>query len=177
MPRNLICNFRAPDLVQYQKWQKYKQMCSDHGQDICHLTLTLVQNWIDAVEAIQSATTVVAPPYLINLQQQITHCYQVPKPRREPIELNCAKPAFQRTIRSSAYEAYVLEKARDLNREFSYRDYLELTHASFRRIVLNLKKKGKIVANPIRTNPRYYILTERLAEYSIDRKVSMRTIE
>jgi len=58
-----------------------------------------------------------------------------------------------------------MEKVRDLNRSFSYRDFLELEHNSFRKIVLRLKKKGKIIALPQRTNPRYYVLAERLKDY------------
>ena len=79
--------------------------------------------------------------------------------------MNCVKPEFQRTITSILFEAYVLHKARDLNREFSFRDFIEIKHDSFRRITVRLKRKGKIVANPQRTVPRFYFLTEKIADY------------
>ena len=50
----------------------------------------------------------------------------------------------------------------DLTREFSYRDFLEIKHDAFRRIILRLRRKGKIVANPQRTVPRFYFLAERV---------------
>lgn len=118
------------------------------------------------MQALPSKTSIITPGQVINQQFNNTFLYQVSKPRREPIQMNCAKSAFQRTITSSAFEAYVLEKAREISREFSYRDFLELNHNSFRRIVLRLKRKGKIIANPQRTNPRFYILAERLSDYS-----------
>jgi hypothetical protein len=38
------------------------------------------------------------------------------------------KKDYQRTFSSLLLEAYVLNKARELTREFSYRDFLELKH-------------------------------------------------
>jgi hypothetical protein len=82
--------------------------------------------------------------------------------------LSCVKKEYQKTISSVLFEAYVLNKARDLTREFSYRDFLEIKHDVFRRIILRLRRKGKIVANPQRTLPRFYFLAERVGEYSPD---------
>jgi hypothetical protein len=101
----------------------------------------------------------------VNIQQNNVFQYQVSKPRREPYDLSCVRKEFQRTISSVLFEAYFLNEARDLTREFSYRDFLELKHDAFRRIVLRLKRKGKIEANPQRTVPQFYFLAERLAEY------------
>ena len=39
-PKNLICNFRAPNLQQYQRWKAYVQWAKDNGMDVCHLTLS-----------------------------------------------------------------------------------------------------------------------------------------
>jgi hypothetical protein len=107
------------------------------------------------------------PQQVINLQQNNVFTYQVMKPRREPFSLSCVKPEFRRTFSSILFEAYVLQKARDLNREFSFRDFLELEHDAFRRIVRRLRRKGKVVANPMRTCPRFFILTERLGDYGL----------
>ena len=106
---------------------------------------------------------------VINIQQNNVFQYQVSKPRREPYDLSCVKREYQKTFSSSLFEAYILNKARELTREFSYRDFLELKHDAFRRIVLRLKRKGKIVANPQRTVPRLYFLAEQFNDYSTDR--------
>jgi hypothetical protein len=103
---------------------------------------------------------------LINIEQNNVFQYQVSKPRQEPYDLGCVKREYQKTISSVLFEAYVLNKARDLTREFSYRDFLEIKHDAFRRIILRLRRKGKIVANPQRTLPRFYFLAERVSEYS-----------
>jgi len=113
---------------------------------------------------------------LINIQQNNVFQYQVSKPRREPYDLSCVRREFQKTISSVLFEAYVLNKARDLTREFSYRDFLELKHDAFRRIILRLRRKGKIVANPQRTVPRFYFLAERVSEYSADRRTTQQNI-
>jgi hypothetical protein len=109
---------------------------------------------------------------LINIEQNNVFQYQVSKPRREPYDLSCGRREFQKTFSSVLFEAYVLNKARDLTREFSYRDFLELKHDAFRRIILRLRRKGKIVANPQRTVPRFYFLAERVSEYSADRRTT-----
>jgi hypothetical protein len=108
----------------------------------------------------------------VNTQQNNVFQYQVSKPRREPFSLDCVRPEFRRTFSSVLFEAYVLDKAREKSREFSYQDFLELKHGAFRRIVLRLRRKGKIVANPQRTVPRFYFLTERIDECSSDRRTT-----
>ena len=164
-PKNLLCNFRAPDLAHFEIWQEYKKWCQDHGLDNCHLVLSWCDAHLKAMKGIPSKTSIITPEQIINQQNQFNLYYQVQKPRREPIQMNCAKPGFQRTINSMAYEAYVMERARALNRSFSFRDFMELGHNSFRKIILRLKKKGKIVPLPQRTNPRFYVLAERLEDY------------
>ena len=162
-PKNLICNFRAPSLEQYQRWKAYVQWAKDNGQDVCHLTLSLTDSFMKGVEG---AAQVRNGRQVVNIQQNNVFQYQVSKPRREPYDMSCVRREFQKTITSVLFEAYVLNKARDLTREFSYRDFLELKHDSFRRIVMRLRRKGKIVANPQRTVPQFYFLAERIFEYS-----------
>jgi hypothetical protein len=149
---DLICNFRAPNLAEFQRWKEYVQWAKDNGTDVCHLTLSLT----DSFNGKQ----------VVNIQQNNVFQYQVSKPRREPYDLSCVKKEYQKTISSALFEAYVLNKARDLTREFSYRDFLEIKHDAFRRIILRLRRKGKIGANPQRTLPRFYFLAERVNEYS-----------
>jgi hypothetical protein len=162
-PKNLICNFRAPNMQQFQRWKAYVQWAKDNGMDVCHLTLSLTDSFMKGIEG---AAQVRNGRQVVNIQQNNVFQYQVSKPRREPFSLDCVRPEFRRTFSSVLFEAYVLNKARDLTREFSYRDFLELKHAAFRRIILRLRRKGKIVANPQRTIPRFYFLAERINEYT-----------
>jgi hypothetical protein len=164
-PKNLICNFRAPSLQQYQRWKAYVQWAKDNGQDVCHLTLSLTDSFMKGIEG---AAQVRNGQQVVNIQQNNIFQYQVSKPRQEPYDLSCVRKEFQKTISTVLFEAYVLNKARDLTREFSYRDFLEIKHDAFRRIILRLRRKGKIVANPQRTVPRFYFLAERVSEYKRD---------
>jgi len=164
-PKNLICNFRAPNLVEFQRWKVYVQWAKDNGMDVCHLTLSLTDSFMKGIDG---AAEVRNGKQVVNIQQNNVFQYQVSKPRREPYDLSCVKKEYQRTISSVLFEAYILNKARDLTREFSYRDFLEIKHDAFRRIILRLRRKGKIVANPQRTLPRFYFLAERVSEYSRD---------
>jgi hypothetical protein len=165
-PKNLICNFRAPNLQEFLRWKAYVQWAKDNGMDVCHLTLSLTDSFMKGIEG---AAQVCNGKQVVNIQQNNVFQYQVSKPRREPYDLSCVRKEFQKTISTVLFEAYVLNKARDLTREFSYRDFLEIKHDAFRRIVLRLRRKDKIVANPQRTVPRFYFLAERVNEYAHDR--------
>ena len=167
--KNLICNFRAPNLQHYQRWKEYVQWAKDNGMDVCHVTLSLIDAFMKGTE---SAGEVRNGQQVINIQQNNVFQYQVSKPRREPYDLSCVKKEYQKTFSSLLLEAYVLNKSRELTREFSYRDFLELKHDAFRRIILRLKRKGKIIANPERTVPRFYFLAERVTEYSPDSRTT-----
>ena len=165
-PKNLICNFRAPNLQEFLRWKAYVQWAKDNGMDVCHLTLSLTDSFMKSIEG---AAQVLNDKQVVNIQQNNIFQYQVSRPRREPYDLSCVKEEYQKTISSVLFEAYVLNKARDIAREFSYRDFLEIKHDAFRRIILRLRRKGKIVANPQRTVPRFYFLAERVNEYTDDR--------
>ena len=156
-------------MQQYQRWKAYVQWAKDNGTDVCHLTLSLTDAFMKGNEG---AAEVRTGKQVINIQQNNVFQYQVSKPRRESYDLSCVKKEYQKTISSVLFEAYVLNKARDLTREFSYRDFLEIKHDAFRRIILRLRRKGKIVANPQRTLPRFYFLAERVSEYSPDRRTT-----
>ncbi|MGA2522809.1 MAG: hypothetical protein ABSF65_01500 [Candidatus Bathyarchaeia archaeon] len=121
------------------------------------------------MKGIEGAAEVRDGKQVVNIQKNNVFQYQVSKPRREPYDLSCLKKEYQKTISSVLFEAYVLNKARDLTQESSYRDFLEIKHDAFRRIILRLRRKGKIVANSQRTLQRFYFLAERICEYSQDR--------
>jgi hypothetical protein len=160
-PKNFICNFRAPNLEEFLRWKAFVAWAKENGRDVCHLTLSLTDAFMKGVEG---AAQVRNASQIVNIQQVNTFQYQVQKPRREPYSLECVKAEYQRTFNSALFEAYVLNKAREITREFSYRDFLELKHDAFRRIVLRLKQKGKVIANPQSTHPQFYFLTERIEE-------------
>lgn len=173
-PKNLICNFRAPDLTQYELWQRFKEWCKANGQDVCRITLDQVAVFMAAIEGSKGSSSVgsssspkpivTAKGQVIVIQQQNSFVYSVEKPRREPYSVSCVKPEFQRTISSVLFDGYVENKARRLGGEFSFRDFMELKYDSFRRIVVRLKRKGVIIAHPQRSIPQIFILAENLAE-------------
>ena len=160
--KNLICNFRAPNLEAFQRWKAYVQWAKDNGMDVCHLTLCLTDSFMKGVDG---AAQVRTGEQVVNIQQNNVFQYQVSKPRREPYSLDYVKSEFRRTFSSVLFDACVLHKSRNIRRKFSYRDFLELEQPAFHRILLRLKRKGEIVANPLRTNPRFCFLTENLADY------------
>ncbi|MDH5734462.1 MAG: hypothetical protein OEY88_11885, partial [Candidatus Bathyarchaeota archaeon] len=142
---NFICNFRAPNPEYHQIWLDYKEAARSLGLDICYLTLTLCQAWLKAIQGREEATRLSTATQVINVQMQNTFVYSVQKPRRESPELICSRKKYSRTITSIAFQAYVMEKARDLQRSFSFRDFPELGHNLFRKCVLKLKERKKIV--------------------------------
>ena len=160
-PKNLICNFRAPNLKEFQRWKAYVQWAKDNGMDVCHLTLSLTDAFMKGIEG---AALVQTGKQVVNIQQNNVFQYQVQKPRREPFSLECVREEYQRTLSVVLFEAYVLNKARDMTREFSYLDFLELKHDAFRKIILRLKHRGRIFANPHKTHPQFYCLAERVPE-------------
>jgi hypothetical protein len=88
LPKNLICNFRAPNLAEFQRWKAYVQWAKDNGQDVCHLTLSLTDAFMKGVEG---AAQVRSGQQVVNIQQNNVFQYQVSKPRREPYDLSCVK--------------------------------------------------------------------------------------
>jgi hypothetical protein len=157
---DLICNFRAPSIKEYDDWQQYKAYVKNQGLDVCRVTISLTNAFM---AGIKGSAQVMGHEQNVQIQMNNQFLYQVNQPKREPFSLNCVKPEFRRTFSSILFEAYVLDKARrKLKGEFSFRDFLELDHHSFRRIIVRLKKKGLVIANPLRTLPRFYILTEQV---------------
>jgi len=73
-PKNLICNFRAPNLEQYQRWKVYVKWAKDNGQDVCHLTLSLTDAFMKGVEG---AAQVRNASQIVNIQQNNVFQYQV----------------------------------------------------------------------------------------------------
>ncbi|MEM1589999.1 MAG: hypothetical protein QW175_06245 [Candidatus Bathyarchaeia archaeon] len=161
-PKNLICNFRAPTLDDWLEWRDYVQLVKDQGLDVCRVTLSLAKAFKEGVKNGQKSVQIQGNQQVINISMTNHFNYVVQKPRREPYDLSCVKPEFRKTFSSLLYEAYILNKARELNRPFCFRDFLELKPDAFRRIIRRLKRKGKILSFPQRTCPRFYFLAETL---------------
>lgn len=117
------------------------------------------------IEAGSGAAQLKDPQQVINLQMNNVFNYEVKKPRRDPNINNVFKPLFKNQFGSLVYECYVLDKARSIDREFSFRDFLELELPAFHRIVKRLVRKGKVMANPSRSVPKCYFLVEKLSDY------------
>jgi len=165
--QNFLCNFRAPNDEWYQIWIDFKKQVKAQGSDICYVTLSLCRSWLRSLEAstnsiISQANT---PMQIVNLQQQNTFVYSVQIPRRTPFEIICPRKMPIRTLWSRAFQAYIVEKARDLDRSFSFFDYPELGHDFFRKCILKLKERDKAVPLRPRTNPRYYVLKDWISKY------------
>ena len=157
---NFICNFRSPDLKHFEEWHKYKRFVKNNGLDICRVTIGLTNAFMTG-----SKLELPTQKQNITIDMKNSFNYNVVKPRRTPYSLDCVKTEFRKTFSSILFESYVLQKAKHIEASFCFRDFLELKHGSFRRIVVRLKRKGLIVSHPIRTNPRFYILAENLKNY------------
>jgi len=163
---NLICNFKAPDKKHFSIWLEFKEEVKDSGLDICYVALSLFQAWLKAVKSVETATFRIGSPItIINLQQENHFEYIVAKPRRLPLPSFCTSKRMSGTLRSRALQAYICEKARELNRSFSFFDFPELGHSLFRKLVLELRKRGKILPLEPRTNPRLYALSDQIFDY------------
>lgn len=158
--KNYLCNFRAPSQEWFNIWQKFKEETRNLGLDVCFVTLTLIKSWLEALSNTISVSQINTHSQIIILYQTNSFNYIAGKPRREPLQLDCSTNYSKSTIIRRALQAYILQKAKELNRSFSYMDFPEIPHNSFRKLILELKKQGKILPLEQRTNPRFYIPTE-----------------
>ena len=55
--RILLCNFRAPNLQQYQRWKAYVQRAKDKGTDVCDVTLSLTDSFKKGTEGAAQVLT------------------------------------------------------------------------------------------------------------------------
>jgi hypothetical protein len=96
-PKNLIYNFRAPNLAEFQRWKVYVQWAKDNGMDVCHLTLSLTDFFMKGIEGVAEVRN---GKQVVNIQQNNVFQYQVSKPRREPHDLGCVKREYRKTFSS-----------------------------------------------------------------------------
>jgi hypothetical protein len=159
-----IWSIRAPSPEKREVLDQFSKAVKEDGLDVCRVTIGFAEAYLAARNESKKATQLKATGQVINIQQNNVFQYQVQKPRREPYSLTCVKAEFVRTISGVVFDGYVENKARRLGGEFTCKDFLELKYDSFRRIVIRLKRKGIIIAHPLRSIPQVYILTEKLSQ-------------
>jgi hypothetical protein len=157
---NYICNIRAPDQEWYQVWLDFKEETKSLGLDNCFVALTLFKAWLKARKDTISVSQINTASQIILIYQTNEFNYNVNKPRRERFQLDCSQNLSKCTICSKAFQAYIIEKVRELKRSFSFKDFPEINHDLFRKLILELKKLGKVLPLKDRTNPRFFILAE-----------------
>jgi len=55
--------------------------------------------------------------------------------------------------------------AREINIEFCFRDFPEINHGVFRKLILKLREEGRVLAMKPRSLPEFYILPEWVDRY------------
>lgn len=163
--KNRICNFRAPDDEWFKVWIEFQGTTKSLGLDICHVALSLFKAWIEAHKTGIGYLEIGNSANMIFVWQTNEFNYNVGKPRRERFQMDCSKNLPKCTLCSRAFQAYIVESARELDRSFSFRDFLEINHDQFRKLILVLKKRQKILPMFPRANPETYILTEWKERY------------
>lgn len=157
---NFHCNFRAPDREWFQVWLEFKEFTKTRGLDICFVVLALCRAWLKALKDGESSCQITTNSQIVFLYQANSFNYNVQKPRRERFQMDCSKNLPKCTLCSRAFQAYIVEKARGLDRSFSFMDFPEINHDLFRKLILELRNRQKIIALKPRTNPQFYILPE-----------------
>jgi len=171
-PTQQICNFRAQTDDDWTDWKWFVQWCKDSGITTCRPLIAFIRSFrrsmdglIEGLEARGKREILNAFHLIVALEQQNTFVYSVEKPRRQQPDLLFFRNNFRTaTITSRMRLSYILEKARFLHKHiqktFCFRDFAEIKHYQFRKLVLQLKRSGHIVAVEPRTNPRFYTLID-----------------
>lgn len=157
---NFHCNFRAPSKEWFQVWLELKNKTKASGLDICFVVLSLCRAWLESQKDVSSINQLNTTSQIIYITQKNTFNYNVQRPRREKFQMNCAKNERKCTLCSRAFEAYIIVIARELDREFCFRDFPEIGHDFFRKLILHLRGKSKVIAMKPRALPQFYILSE-----------------
>ena len=164
--QNFHCNFRAPDKEWFDVWLQFKEKTKELGLDICFVALNLCRAWLEWQKDTDSVFELSPPKQIVFLSQSNTFNYNVQRPRREPIQSNCSKNYHKCTLCSKAFCAYIIINALEMNRAFCFRDFPEINHGLFRKLILFLKGEGRILPMKPRSLPEFYILSEWKNRYS-----------
>lgn len=170
--RNLICNFRAQTEQDWEDWKWFVQWCKQSGITTCKPLIAFIRSFrrsmeglIEGLEKKGKREILNAFPLIIALDQQNTFVYSIEKPRRQKPDLLFFRNNFRTaTIPLRMRLSYVLEKARYYHkcgqRTFCFRDFAEIKHSHFRKIILRLKRNGDIIPLEPRTCPRFYRIVD-----------------
>lgn len=167
-----LCNFRTQTLDDWQDWQWFKHFCHANGITTCRPLIAFIRSFRrgmdglkEGLERKQKREVLNAFPLIIALEQQNTFVYSVEKPRRQPTsEQLFFKDNFRTATMSTRLRfSYILEKSQHLfkhgQKSFCFKDFAEIKHHHFRKLMVRLRKSGHIVTVEPRTCPRFYMLT------------------
>jgi hypothetical protein len=171
--QNLLCNFRAQTIEDFNSWEWYKEDCKKRGLTICRPIIALIRSYKKFVEGLESAKSerpelINAFPVLVQLKQQNTFVWTVEKPRRMPNMKSLSKYTKNTlgTTTTGYVDSYILEKARYLwrkgQRTWCFLDFRELKHSTFRKAIMRLKEADEIEPIEPRSCPRFYSIKHPL---------------
>ncbi len=150
--------FRPATADAYRENLRLRWLSKDTGSDTCFLYSMYAQSFNafhDGVNAKDPKALLGAN--IFNIQQNNQFNYMPQVPRREP--LNISNRAISGTVISRALERYILLGALSMPHTFCLRDFSELSHNCFKKVIQRLKRQGLIESMEPRTNPRFYRLT------------------
>jgi len=155
-------HIRANSNEEHRQLLRIKWWCQDNGTSTCVLFIDLSESLLEASDAVQPLKK--HGPMVVNIQQQNTFVHTVQRFRRvaDPGFLSFSKRDISGTTYRLAFEALVILKALQISRSFCFRDFPELSPNHFRKLILLLKRKGKVAPVEPRSCPRFYRLTPKL---------------
>lgn len=145
--KNYICNIRAPDQEWYQVWLDFKEATKNQGLDNCFVTLTLCKAWLKARKDTISVSQINNASQIILIYQTNAFNYNVEKPRRERFQLDCSQNQPKCTICSKAFQAYIIEKARELRQVILVQRFPRNKPRSIPQTNSGAQKKGESVTS------------------------------
>ena len=142
-------------------WNRFVDIVKEDGQDVCRVVYGLAQAYVAQHDAVKEAIKLYPNFQTINLTQHNSFGYTVStKMRRIPYDNRVFFSSMRKTMMSVVLDAYILYKAEHVlpKPEFTYRDFMEIEHGAFRRIIRRLIQKGSVLRSPLRTYPQCYSL-------------------
>ena len=155
-------HIRANSKEEHRQLLRIKWWCQDNGTSTCVIFIDLSRSLLEASDAVQPLKRYGS--IVVNIQQQNTFVHTVQRFRRvaDPGLLSFSKRDISGTTYRLAFEAHIILKALQISHSFCFRDFPELSPKHFRKLILRLKRKGKVASVEPRTCPRFYRLTPKL---------------
>lgn len=155
-------HIRANSKEEHRQLLRIKWWCQDNGTSTCVIFIDLSESLLEASDAVRPLKK--CGSVVVNIQQQNTFVHTVQRFRRvaDPGLLSFSKRDISGTAYRLAFEALVIQKALQISRNFCFHDFPELSPKHFRKLILHLKRKGKVAPVEPRTCPRFYRITPKL---------------